>query len=98
MFSLLQDLSDINDLLDDEGWDILNGLTEDELAMLNSDFDPEVSGFQIHRKIILCEMVRVRTEEWRKLYYRIGFIVYTLYMSWQKRSRKHSPQKIEEKL
>jgi len=36
-----KDLSDINDLLDDEGWDILNGLTEDELAMLNSDFDPE---------------------------------------------------------
>merc|ERR1712119_90858 len=31
----------IEELLDDEGWDILNGLTEDELAMLNSDFDPE---------------------------------------------------------
>jgi len=36
-----KDLSGIDDLLDDEGWDILNGLTEDELAMLNSDFDPE---------------------------------------------------------
>merc|ERR1712002_1299168 len=41
----MDDLGDfgggIEELLDDEGWDILNGLTEDELAMLNSDFDPE---------------------------------------------------------
>ena len=42
---LFQDLSGIDDLLDDEGWDILNDLTEDELAMLNSDFDPEVGSY-----------------------------------------------------
>jgi len=31
------------DLLDDEGWDLLNSLTEEELEQLNSDFDPEVN-------------------------------------------------------
>ncbi|XP_047145980.1 putative leucine-rich repeat-containing protein DDB_G0290503 isoform X2 [Hydra vulgaris] len=36
-------VSDVNidDLLDDEGWSLLNELTEEELELLNADFDPQ---------------------------------------------------------
>lgn len=37
-------------LLDDEGWDLLNSLTEEELEQLNNDFDPEVSGW--HKRCV----------------------------------------------
>lgn len=41
MDGMTSNVMDIDDLLDDEGWDLLNGLTEEELEQLNSDFDPE---------------------------------------------------------
>ena len=49
----MDDLLDIDDLLDDEGWDLLNGLSEAELEQLNNEFDPEVWILKINKQTLI---------------------------------------------